>query len=615
MKFKKTVGLLFVFSIIALSVSLITCVNPLVSDKEKSDGKGVFTIIIGNNNERTNNSRAAGYPPTTAEEIADLKFIVNFTPLKGGAAQTFSSTGSKDLKGYIDIGHYKVTLDIFTVSDNQIYARGVAEYNPVEIKAENNFINVFVYKAANAYPPVVSEQPRGAAYHDGAPAVAMRVTVDAPKDGGTIKYQWYSNKNDENFGGDQISGGTSSSFKPSTSTGGTTYYYVMITNYKEGIPSDLITSIPSEAVRIYVGNDAEPPEITQQPEGDTVPLNSITLTLTVKAEVNDGGTLTYQWYSNTVDDYDGTEIPGATSKTYTPPTTNYGTIYYYVIVTNTNNAAPGANKIVKTESETAMVSVSIVKMVSIPAGTFSMGQTGITGAIPVHSVTLTSGFYMSKYPVTQEQYQVVIGTNPSGFNSAVAEESGTPGKLPVEKVNWYDALVFCNKLSMIEGLSPTYSINGRTDPDEWGTSGLAWNAVVIVADSNGYRLPTEAQWEYACRAGTTTVYNTGDEITDTTGWYNSNSASKTHEVGKKSANAFGLYDMHGNVWEWCWDGGRSYSSNAQTDPMGASASEGTDRAIRGGSWQYAGQNFSSAFRGSGYLAYRANDVGFRLVRP
>jgi formylglycine-generating enzyme required for sulfatase activity len=250
-------------------------------------------------------------------------------------------------------------------------------------------------------------------------------------------------------------------------------------------------------------------------------------------------------------------------------------------------------------------------MVRINGGTFMMGSPASepqrSDNETQHQVTVSS-FYMGKYPVTQREYQQVMGTNPSNFKG---------DNLPVEKVRWYDALVFCNKLSMKEGLSPAYSINGSTDPAAWGgvptDRNATWNAVAIVAGSNGYRLPTEAQWEYACRAGTTTAYNTGANISDTTGWYDANSGGRTHPVGQKAANRWGLYDMHGNVWEWCWDWHGSYASGAQTDPGGAVS--GYCRVARGGSWYNFGLLLRSAFRGNYDPDYWDNGIGFRLVRP
>jgi formylglycine-generating enzyme required for sulfatase activity len=259
-------------------------------------------------------------------------------------------------------------------------------------------------------------------------------------------------------------------------------------------------------------------------------------------------------------------------------------------------------------------------MVWISAGTFTMGspttEANRSDNETQHSVTLTQGFYMGKYQVTQAQYQAVMGSNPSGVKGRVPPETNTANR-PVEMVSWYDALVFCNKLSMQEGLSPAYRINGSTDPAAWGTvptsSNSTWNAVTIVAGSDGYRLPTEAQWEYACRAGTATAYNTGETISDNTGWYSSNSGSRTHTVGEKPANAWGLYDMHGNVYEWCWDWYGTYASGAQTDPTGAVS--GSYRVIRGGSWYYGGQYLRSAYRNYYYPDGRSGFIGFRLVCP
>jgi formylglycine-generating enzyme required for sulfatase activity len=214
----------------------------------------------------------------------------------------------------------------------------------------------------------------------------------------------------------------------------------------------------------------------------------------------------------------------------------------------------------------------------------------------------------TQHQVTQEQYQAVMGSNPSSFTSAVSGESGTPGKLPVERVTWYDAVEFCNKLSVAEGLQEVYTISGRTP-----ATGYPITSATVTVDwnKNGYRLPTEAEWEYACRAGTTTVYNTGNTIITNTGWYKDNS-DETHEVGKKPANAWGLYDMHGNVWEWCWDRHKDDITTDNNDPTGAVT--GSYRVRRGGSWSNVGQGLRSAYRSIDYPYYRSFDLGFRLVR-
>jgi formylglycine-generating enzyme required for sulfatase activity len=266
------------------------------------------------------------------------------------------------------------------------------------------------------------------------------------------------------------------------------------------------------------------------------------------------------------------------------------------------------------------VSSSGIELAWIPGGTFTMGspeteKVSMGIERPQHQVTLDS-FYIGKYEVTQAQYETVMGTNP-GYFTTDADTGETQNKRPIETVSWYDALVFCNKLSISEDLTPAYSIDGKTNPDEWGAAPTdddeVWNAVIITANSNGYRLPTEAQWEYACRAGTTTAYNTGDTISDDTGWYGANSNSKTHEVGKKPPNAWGLYDMHGNVFEWCWDRWGYYTSEAQSNPSGAPSE--SYRVVRSGGWHNTAGVIHSACLDYGSPRSRNYSLGFRLVRP
>ncbi|GBU26785.1 hypothetical protein R84B8_00298 [Treponema sp. R8-4-B8] len=245
-------------------------------------------------------------------------------------------------------------------------------------------------------------------------------------------------------------------------------------------------------------------------------------------------------------------------------------------------------------------------MVRIQGGTFTMGSPAnepdrFRGEGPQHQVTV-SGFNMGKYEVTQKEYQEVMGANPSYFKG---------DNLPVENVNWSDAVEYCNRRSLKEGLTPAYTINGDN---------VTWNR-----GANGYRLPTEAEWEYACRAGTTTPFSTGNNITTRQANYNGKypynnnakgeSRGKTTAVGIFSPNALGLYDMHGNVNEWCWDWFGDYTNETQTDPAGAVS--GTARVMRGGCFYDGAMSVRSARREYGLQSdpSRTNGIGFRLVRP
>ena len=260
--------------------------------------------------------------------------------------------------------------------------------------------------------------------------------------------------------------------------------------------------------------------------------------------------------------------------------------------------------------------------VLIPAGTFQMGsEKGYDDNKPVHEVTITKSFYMGKYEVTQAEYEKYC----SYGGSSPSSDSGDGDNYPAYYVSWYDALVYCNKRSMAEGLTPCYSISGSTDPEKWGTvptsSNNTWNAVVCNWNANGYRLPTEAEWEYAARAGDNTVDSltySGTSDVNKLGeyaWYSSNSNSKAHEVGTKKANGFGLYDMSGNVFEWCWNRfTNSYDAETAggSDPTGVSS--GSYRVFRGGCW---GNDLGDCAVSCRYFdgpSYRDDDYGFRVVR-
>jgi len=231
-------------------------------------------------------------------------------------------------------------------------------------------------------------------------------------------------------------------------------------------------------------------------------------------------------------------------------------------------------------------------MVRINGGTFIMGSPEnewgrSNNEGPQRQVTVSS-FYIGRFPVTQAEFQEIMGRNPSTFRGP---------NLPVEQVSWFDAIEFSNRRSIRAGLTPVYTINGNN---------VTWNR-----EANGYRLPTEAEWEFACRAGTQTPFNTGSSSIDA-GWHSGNSGGRTHPVGQKQPNAWGLYDMHGNVLEWCWDWYGAFSTEAQTNPQGPSW--GVGRVYRGGSWRFAAHQTRSAFRFRNNPNLRINFVGFRLAR-
>ncbi len=240
-----------------------------------------------------------------------------------------------------------------------------------------------------------------------------------------------------------------------------------------------------------------------------------------------------------------------------------------------------------------------MKFALIPAGKFTMGsptsEKGRGDDEPQHEVTIGRPFYLGVYEVTQGQYQKVMGNNPSFFSAAGAGQQRVKGKdtadYPVDSVTWLEAAAFCAKLSEL--------------PAEKGRR---------------YRLPTEAEWEYACRAGTKTVFHYGNDLNA----YKANFCGliyaaygnggagpflrATTLVGNFEPNAFGLYDMHGNVQEWCQDW---YAADPKEDPQGPKA--GTERVLRGGGWPHSGKSVRSAVRGKLPPDERAYSVGFRVV--
>jgi formylglycine-generating enzyme required for sulfatase activity len=282
--------------------------------------------------------------------------------------------------------------------------------------------------------------------------------------------------------------------------------------------------------------------------------------------------------------------------------------------TANKDALPDAVPAVKTPSSQESIKNSIgMTFELIPAGEFLMGSPdNDKGAEkhekPQHRVRITRPFYLGAYEVTQAQYEAVMGNNPSYFSASgngsdrvVAGQS--TDRHPVENVSWLDAVKFCNKLGEMEGRPPFFEIDGE-------------NVRVPDWSRPGYRLPTEAEWEYACRANAPTVtrYSFGNDAASLGefAWYKGNSGRKTHPVGETRPNGFGLFDMHGNVWEWCWDGyGEGYyKESREDDPRGSDGA--ANRVLRGGAWDFGPQGERSAFRlqrAGGYLTR-----GFRVAR-
>ena len=234
-----------------------------------------------------------------------------------------------------------------------------------------------------------------------------------------------------------------------------------------------------------------------------------------------------------------------------------------------------------------------VSLVTIPPGSFQMGSNDRDeDEQPVHTVTL-DGFEIAATEVTRGQYEEIMGEKPFHFDGEAT--------LPAERITWLNAVEFCNKLSIREGLDPCYD-------DSLQICNFA---------ANGFRLPTEAEWEYTCRAGTSTRYNTGDDVGDLTraGWYGydaGNSSEKPHPVAQKKPNAWGLYDMHGNVLEWTNDGFGGYSEEAQENPTGPDGS--AYKVLRGGSWFSNASHCTSTFRINDRSNRTSYFTGFRVAR-
>ncbi|QQO09241.1 formylglycine-generating enzyme family protein [Breznakiella homolactica] len=238
-------------------------------------------------------------------------------------------------------------------------------------------------------------------------------------------------------------------------------------------------------------------------------------------------------------------------------------------------------------------------MVAVEGGTFWMGSNESPYAHTERPREVTvSSFFIAETEVTQELYREIQGSNPSRFSG---------DQRPVDTVSWFEAVRFCNSLSERDGFSPAYTISG--------------NSVTWDRGADGYRLPTEAEWEFAARGGvlgaltdqplSRSLYSGGANAAQV-GWYDGNSGRESKPVKSKNPNELGLYDMSGNVWEWCWDWYADYPREAQTDPQGAAATG--SRVLRGGAWFTPVNLLRVTYRYWNAPSFKANSVGFRIAR-
>jgi len=267
----------------------------------------------------------------------------------------------------------------------------------------------------------------------------------------------------------------------------------------------------------------------------------------------------------------------------------------------------------------------------VPSGKFIMGSADNEVGRgqdegPQHEIEISS-FECMLFAVTRRLYADVVGEDPTvrwieyarGSGQPVEHRHTAPDSLPVGWLTWLEAIKFCNFLSRSKGLPTCYVISGGADAVASNDARVEWQT-----DSDGYRLPTEAEWEFACRAGTRTRWSHGDEEADLSryAWYRDNAGGlphavkeiwpNPHPVGEKSPNPWGLYDMHGNVYEWCYDSPRTYSSKIERCPIGDPKS--IHRAIRGGSTVTPASSLRSAARNSSVRTKVSIGIGFRCVR-
>ncbi|MDD5674597.1 MAG: SUMF1/EgtB/PvdO family nonheme iron enzyme [Chitinivibrionales bacterium] len=520
----------------------------------------------------------------TGSPTPAYQWYKNGTPLGLNATLNYYSISSVQIS---DSGTYMVM--VFNIKDSVV---ANSKDTQIVVSVQSNSVTLTVRPAPTR--PNITVQPLSQsvkAYAAG--GVTFTVTVAAFPD---PTYQWQ--KNDTNINGATLSTFSKAVVEPAD----TGNYRVIVTNSQGSDTSN------EAALTINKG-----PVINTQPIAQTASVGGM-VTLRVSASAA-GLPITYQWYHNTA------SISGATDSAFTIASVKGADAGNYYVKVTSSQGSTSSNTIKLTVSRALNTAACAgnppAGMKCVTGGTFSMGSDNPLDqyAAPAHQVSVSS-FYMDSTVVTQGDYFAVMHVNPSDTNGNPSDTLGNP-LWPVNNVTWFDALLYCNARSKRDNLDTFYSFTVITTT---GGSCTGLTNLTLNFLNNGYRLPTEAEWEYACRAGTTTGFYWGDDAAtvDQYAWYFGNSNNMPHPVATKTPNAWKLYDMSGNVWEWCHDWDTTYTSAAATDPFGpTSAPAGSARILRGGSYLPVTQktdNLRCAFRAGNFPNQKAADDGFRCVR-